>query len=130
MGFLGVLIGLIVLVLIFIICREIFCWYWKINEITDLLRSINDKLSEESFKNQNTVEKTAVEPVKETVKQESEEEKQERELKDLRSRIKSYDDLMNDPKIKEEAETMQRFYGKDAYEHYLQKKAKELGLEN
>ncbi len=130
MGFLGVVIGLIVLVLIFIICREIFCWYWKINEITDLLRSINDKLSEESFKNQNTVEKTAVEPVKETVKQESEEEKQERELKDLRSRIKSYDDLMNDPKIKEEAETMQRFYGKDAYEHYLQKKAKELGLEN
>ena len=130
MGFGGVIIGLVVLILVFIICREIFCWYWKINEITDLLRSINDKLSEESFKNQNTVEKTAVEPVKETVKQESEEEKQERELKDLRSRIKSYDDLMNDPKIKEEAETMQRFYGKDAYEHYLQKKAKELGLEN
>ena len=56
-------------------------------------------------------------------------EKKEETVEDLKSRIKSYDDLMNDPKIKEEAETMRKFYGKEAYEHYLEKKAKELGVE-
>ena len=30
--------------LIFLICREIVCWYFKMNEITKLLREIKDSL--------------------------------------------------------------------------------------
>ena len=36
----GVIIGLI----IFFLAREVVCWYWKINEQTDLLKSINNRL--------------------------------------------------------------------------------------
>jgi hypothetical protein len=39
-----VLIGLSVLVLIFLICREIVCWYWKINESIAVLKEIRDQL--------------------------------------------------------------------------------------
>lgn len=38
-------ISFVVAVVIFLILREFFCWYWKINERTDLLESINNKLS-------------------------------------------------------------------------------------
>lgn len=34
--------------------------------------------------------------------------------------------LMNDPKIKAEAELLYKMYGEQAYEHYLEKKSKEL----
>ena len=44
------LIALFVIILIFLICREILCWYWKINEQRDLLFSINEKLAEISKK--------------------------------------------------------------------------------
>lgn len=40
------LIAIVVAVVLFLICRELLCWYWKINEIRDLLQSINDKKSQ------------------------------------------------------------------------------------
>lgn len=50
----GLLTMLFVLVVIFLVCREIVCWYWKINKqiknqerIIELLESINQKLSKQ-----------------------------------------------------------------------------------
>jgi len=39
------LIYLIVLVVVFLICREIVCWYWKIDKRLEVLKSIDNKLS-------------------------------------------------------------------------------------
>jgi hypothetical protein len=36
---------IVAVVLAFFICREVVCWYWKINEGIQLLREINLKLS-------------------------------------------------------------------------------------
>jgi len=42
------LIGiLVVCFIIFMICRELVCWYWKLNRIVSLLESINKKLGGE-----------------------------------------------------------------------------------
>jgi len=38
-----IFVGLVVVGL-FVLCREFFCWYWKINEGLDLLRQIRDRL--------------------------------------------------------------------------------------
>jgi hypothetical protein len=48
-------VGMIVLILagaivVFLLLREFFCWYWKINEIRDLLKSLNEKLENKSGK--------------------------------------------------------------------------------
>lgn len=40
-----VIAGLALLVGIFIVCREIVLWYWKVNRIVALLESIESKLS-------------------------------------------------------------------------------------
>ena len=32
--------GLVALLLIFLVCREIVCWYWKINQNTRVLEEI------------------------------------------------------------------------------------------
>jgi len=32
-------------VLVFLVCREIVCWYFKLNEIASLLRQVRDRLS-------------------------------------------------------------------------------------
>jgi hypothetical protein len=49
MDVLGVLLGaggiLVVLLMLLVACREIICWFWKINEALDTLRSIEEKLS-------------------------------------------------------------------------------------
>ena len=37
---LGSLVSLAVLIIIVLVCREIVCWYWKINYATDLLEKI------------------------------------------------------------------------------------------
>lgn len=37
----GTLIGLGILLLIIIFCRELFCWYWKLNRIIELLEEQN-----------------------------------------------------------------------------------------
>ena len=34
-----------VIIVIFLVCREIVCWYWKINTIATLLEEIRNKLS-------------------------------------------------------------------------------------
>ena len=41
----GFLVLSLVFVGIFIVCREIFCWYWKINQIVSLLTEIRDLAS-------------------------------------------------------------------------------------
>lgn len=50
MEVMNVIISLIVLlavaVVIFLILREFFCWYWKINEIVRILHRIDSKLSD------------------------------------------------------------------------------------
>lgn len=52
--FLLLLIYLIFIIAIFLICREIVCWYWKINQsiknqerIIELLEKINKNLQKE-----------------------------------------------------------------------------------
>lgn len=35
---------LIIIIVLFLILREFWCWYWKINEIRDLLRQISQSL--------------------------------------------------------------------------------------
>ena len=52
--FLPLLIYLIFIIAIFLICREIVCWYWKINQsiknqerIIELLEKINKNLQKE-----------------------------------------------------------------------------------
>ena len=39
-----VIVTLLVLFLVFIVCREIVCWYWKMNETVKLLKQIRDEL--------------------------------------------------------------------------------------
>ena len=124
-GFAGALIGFGVTIIleIFLIppLAILFSIDGRLQKIDDLLDEINNKqfslkkseASVDDIKSEKTIS----------------DEKKEETVEDLKSRIKSYDDLMNDPKIKEEAETMRKFYGKEAYEHYLEKKAKELGVE-
>ena len=33
-------------VVVFFVARELFCWYWKINEVVSLLTSIDNKLDQ------------------------------------------------------------------------------------
>lgn len=40
------ILGLIISVCILLVLREVFCWYWKINEIKNLLVSIDTRLKE------------------------------------------------------------------------------------
>jgi len=39
------LMALGIILVIFLVAREIVCWYWKINEALATLKSIDDKLS-------------------------------------------------------------------------------------
>ena len=46
MGVLGyILLTLVICIIVFLICRELNCWYFKINERRDLLSAIYNKLS-------------------------------------------------------------------------------------
>ena len=38
----GALVVVFILVVIFLICREIVCWYWKLNQLVQLLTDIRD----------------------------------------------------------------------------------------
>ena len=40
-----IVVGTIILVVIFLVFREVFCWYWKINEHTALLTEIRNLLA-------------------------------------------------------------------------------------
>ena len=46
MSLIYIFILFIVSIIIFLVMREFWCWYWKINERIDLLRSIDSKLPE------------------------------------------------------------------------------------
>jgi hypothetical protein len=39
------LVSLLITLVILLICREIVCWYWKINEALTTLKAIDEKLS-------------------------------------------------------------------------------------
>ena len=45
MGEPNVLITVFGGIIIFLLCRELMCWYWKINRIVLLLESIDAKLN-------------------------------------------------------------------------------------
>ena len=46
MEILGTIIWILFLsLLVFVVCRELICWYWKINDTVKNLSEINDKLS-------------------------------------------------------------------------------------
>ncbi|XPV75657.1 MAG: hypothetical protein ACNI27_13570 [Desulfovibrio sp.] len=60
---LGALIGLAVMILIFWACREIVCWYWKINERLELQREtvrLLKKINNTGIHIQNQLNKSAV----------------------------------------------------------------------
>jgi hypothetical protein len=40
----GILLTLVIVLVVFLIFREFFTWYWKQTEIVNLLKSINYKL--------------------------------------------------------------------------------------
>ena len=42
----GTVILVLVGIVVFLLIRELLCWYWKINEAIELLRSIRDRLPE------------------------------------------------------------------------------------
>jgi hypothetical protein len=46
MDLFSTLILLVIVLVIFIVCREVMCWYWKINQTVIILNEINVKLNE------------------------------------------------------------------------------------
>ncbi len=38
----------VIAIIIFILTRKFWCWYWKINEVVDLLKDIRDRMDKES----------------------------------------------------------------------------------
>lgn len=44
LGSLFPILGLLLAVLVFLVCRELLCWYWKINQVVALLTEIRDHL--------------------------------------------------------------------------------------
>lgn len=40
----SVIFGIVIAIFIFLICREIVCWYFKLNKINDTLVEIRDLL--------------------------------------------------------------------------------------
>jgi TM2 domain-containing membrane protein YozV len=51
----GFLIIFVLSFVIFLLIRELMCWYWKINEVIFLLKSINEKLTSKSSADNNNV---------------------------------------------------------------------------
>jgi hypothetical protein len=48
----GIVIGSLVgVIIIFLICRELVCWYWKINRLVELMEQQNSLLSSLMSKN-------------------------------------------------------------------------------
>ena len=39
-------IAVVVGIVVFLLLRECVCWYWKMNEVVDLLEEIRDRLPE------------------------------------------------------------------------------------
>ena len=51
------IIIIVIMVIVFLITREFWCWYWKINEIKELLKSIDQKLNNNVKDGNNSAEK-------------------------------------------------------------------------
>jgi|GEM_PF-1492783 len=73
MEYLGtILIAVIVLVLVFLLLREVNCWYWKINERIELMEVQNDLLrnllSENNLQVLSDKDKTNQKPQEDNVK--------------------------------------------------------------
>ncbi|WP_027728828.1 hypothetical protein [Treponema sp. C6A8] len=124
-SWLGFLVcGVIGVIRLFIINDK---YAWQVatyEEIKALESMVESKLEKLSCNNISDAEVTSSESL-------VADEKKEDSLEELKSRINSFDDLLDlidEPKIKEEAEHMRKFYGKEAYEHFLTVKAKQLGL--
>lgn len=47
MNFVPVIVGLLVIAVVVLICREIACWYFKINHTITVLEEIRDLLKKE-----------------------------------------------------------------------------------
>lgn len=43
-AFLNLMVVILVSLVIFLVCREIVCWYFKMNEVVSLLKEIKDVL--------------------------------------------------------------------------------------
>ena len=56
-----VFFGLIIWIILFFIFRELFCWYYKINEIVSLLKSIDKKLGKNEADNEQPDEDVKIE---------------------------------------------------------------------
>ena len=59
----SLLIALLILLVIFFVCREIFCWYWKINASLGLLEEIRDLLATRTVNASPIVPSPAAEPL-------------------------------------------------------------------
>jgi len=67
---------------------------------------------------------------KERLEDEQKKEESKKRIIDAVGKVENLEQLLSDPKIKEEAEILKRMYGTSAYENYLKNKAKELGFSN
>jgi len=61
---LGSLISMLLLIgipiIIFIVCRELVCWYWKLNRIVELLERIANTLDEASTDQRPSVQRRVI----------------------------------------------------------------------
>ena len=48
---------IVIMVIVFLITREFWCWYWKINEMKELLKSIDQKLNNNGKDGNNNTKK-------------------------------------------------------------------------
>jgi preprotein translocase subunit SecF len=44
MGSMAIIVIILAIIIIFLVCRELICWYWKINRGIELLENINVNL--------------------------------------------------------------------------------------
>ena len=92
----------------------------KIIETQNIISKHYSKI-EDSENEKNEIEKSEIE-------KENSEEELEKD-KERSSKINTYEDLINDPKIKEESEVLLKCYGQKAQENFLRKEMEKLGIE-
>lgn len=133
MGVIGIIFGAGIGLVIEIIVIPPLTILFSIDSKLDKLLKTNNSVDSKEKNIQSYVQTNSSSYASDTKKSDENtpdtDERKEDEISELKTRIKSYDDLLNDPKIKDEAETLKKFYGTEAYEHFLERKAKELGLE-
>ena len=148
-----IIFGIIVAIGVFFLCRELMCWYYKINRLVELMEEQNSLLKDLVRKNAPTstyihgITKKCpfcAEEIKPEAKicshcgkniqeyeielKNKEEENKNRKEQEMKEKFKSIEDLFNDETIMKEAKELRRLYGKGMYISHLKNKAKELGL--